>query len=98
MFVVDSDVSKFLYLIVSIPDLCTLTYFVDIVCICSDQVHVFESVSSRCLCQHGVIHVMVGGVDDPTYEKISLIMFPIFKATNHASAQVLMEFKSTLRW
>ena len=24
--------------------------FVDIVCICSDRVHVFESVSPRCLC------------------------------------------------
>ena len=40
-----------------------------------------------------------GCVDGTIYEKILWIMFfLVLKAANHAFAQVLMEFKSTLRW
>ena len=63
--------------------------FVDIVCICSDQVHVFESVSPRCLCVSAsvsmVLFISNGGwcrrSDLP--ENIIDNVFPASKATNH---------------
>ena len=78
--------------------------FVVIVCICSDQVHVFESVISRCLCVSVSVSMVLfmsnGGWCGRCnfQENIMDSVFPVLKATNHASAQVLIEFKSTLRW
>ena len=78
--------------------------FVVIVCICSDQVHVFESVSPRCLCVSVSVSMVLfmsnGGWCGRCNFRENIInsVFPVLKATNHASAQVLIEFKSTLRW
>ena len=77
---------------------------VDIVCICSDQVHVFESVSPMCQTMSLSVSIVLfmsnggccGGSD--LGENIIGNVFPVLKATYYASAQVLMEFKSTLRW
>ena len=76
-----------------------------IVCICSDQVHVFEKVSPRYL--HICVSVSVsmvlfmsnGGCSGRynVRENIMDNVFRVFKATKHASAKGLMEFKSTLR-
>ena len=66
--------------------------------------HVFESVSPRCLCMSVSVSMVLfmsnGGWCERCYlrENIMDSVFPVLKATNHASAQVLMELKSTLRW
>ena len=77
---------------------------VDIVCICSDQVHVFESFSPMYLMVSLSVSIVLfmsnGGCCGGSDLGANIIdnVFPVLKATNHASAQVLMEFKSTLRW
>ena len=77
--------------------------FVVIVCICSDQVHVFEKVSPMCLCVSvsvSMVLFMSNGGWCGRYnvrENIMDNVFRVFKATKHASAKGLMEFKSTLR-
>ena len=78
--------------------------FVVIVCICPDQVHVFESVSPRCLCVSVSVSMVLfmsngGWCGRCNFrENIMDSVFPVLKATNYASAQLLIEFKSTLRW
>ena len=76
--------------------------FVVIVCICSDQVHVFESVSPKCLCVSVSVSMVlfmsnVGWCGRCSLCENIIDIFPILKATSYAFAQVLMEFKSTLR-
>ena len=66
--------------------------------------HVFESVSPRCLCVSVSVSMVLfmsnGGRCGWCNFRENIIdsVFPVLKATNHASAQVLIEFKSTLRW
>ena len=57
--------------------------FVVIVCICSDQVHVFESVSPRCLCVSVSVSMMLfmsngGWCGRCNLQKISLIVFFLY--------------------